>query len=164
MHASRVPTTKQIRMPRGRNVMMLLAHRKHKAGDAFRRQHAERHLAYSEAPTLRERFPGVEEVVVDLNFEDFQRLGIYSGQRRSFAGAARAYFAIPCPRTLCLGGGFDLDALVFKLIRGGRTAGSGMLECCGSLNPQIPDAHCRLRLNYQVFVRYAEAGDAGPAR
>ena len=134
--------------------MILLTNPKQASGDSFRRQAEARRRAYLEAPSLRERFPRVEEVVADLHFIDTKQLGVYSGQLRSFSEAAKAFFSIACPRTLCLGGGFELDALIVKLVEARKTASTGVLECAGRIDPQLPHASCLLQLRYQISVRY----------
>jgi hypothetical protein len=134
--------------------MILLTNPKQNPGDSFRRQAESRRRAYLEAHSLRERFPGVEEIVTDLTFIDAKHLGVYSGQLRSFSAAAKAFFSIACPRALCLGGGFELDTVIAKLIERRKTALEGVLECAGCIDPRHPHDHCGLQLSYHIVVRY----------
>jgi hypothetical protein len=135
-------------------MMILLTSPRQNPGDSFRRQAESRRRAYAEAQSLRERFPGVEEIVADLAFIDKQQLGVYSAQLRSFSSAAKAFFSIACPRALCLGGGFELDQLIVKLIETHKSTAAGVLECPGCIDPRNPHSTCLLRLNYQIVVRY----------
>jgi hypothetical protein len=135
--------------------MMLPSHRKQNPGDSFRRQSESRRRAYAEARSLRERFPSVEEVVADLAFIDGKRLGIHSGQLRKSSASAKAFFCIACPRALCLGGGFDLDAVIAEMIMTGNPAAAGIVECVGWLDPQCEHTRCLLKLSYRIDLRYA---------
>jgi hypothetical protein len=137
--------------------MMLLRNKdtSRKQGDSFRQQQETWRRAYAEALSLRERFPKVEQLVLDMAFTDLKALGIYSPQMRSFSAPAKAFFAIACPRTLCLDGGFDLDAVVRTMLARGATTSAGTLECQGWINPTRPDhARCLLQLHYRFEVVY----------
>jgi len=123
--------------------------------DSFRRQQETWRRAYAEACSLRERFPTVEQLVVDMAFTDLKQMGSYSGRMHSFTGSAKAFFAIACPRTLCLGGGFDLYPLILDLLGTGGTTSTGTLECRGWLDSARPaHAQCLLQIHCQFEVRY----------
>lgn len=126
-----------------------------KAKDSFRRQHETWRRAYAEAGTLRERFPKVEELVLDMGFVDLKAIGTYSPQMRSFSPSAKAFFAIACPRTLCLEGGFDLDSIVGEMLRGRASRSVGSLECQGWIDPtHAESARCLLKLHYKLQARF----------
>ena len=132
------------------------------AGDSFSQQSETWRRAYAEAPSLRDRFPHIERLVIELMFDDPMRLGIYSPQMRTIGAPAKAFFAFACPRTLCLGGGFDLDPIVQSLFECDRTESSGTLECRGQLHSSHSDnARCHMKLHYTLA--YA-AGNRAVAR
>ena len=136
---------------------MLLRHQdaSKKPGDSFRRQQETWRRAYAEAYSLRERFPKVEEIVFEMAFTDLKGIGTYSPQMRSLSASAKAFFAIACPRTLCLDGGFDLDSIIRTMLGCGGTTSAGTLECQGWLDPARPEnARCLLQLHYRLQVRY----------
>jgi hypothetical protein len=146
--------------------MMLLRHQdaSKKPGDSFRRQQETWRRAYAEAFSLRERFPKVEEIVFEMAFTDLKGIGTYSPQMRSLSASAKAFFAIACPRTLCLEGGFDLDSIIGTMLGCGGTTSGGRLECHGWLDPARPEnARCLLQLHYRLHVRY-DAPTAGRQR
>jgi hypothetical protein len=135
-----------------------------KLGDSFKRQHELWRRAYAEACSLRERFPQVEQLVVDMAFTDVKEMGRYSAQMRSFSASAKAFFAIACPRTLCLDGGFDLDSIVLDLLGTCGTTSMGTLECRGWVDPTRPEhARCRLQMHYRIQVRY-DAPEPSPSK
>jgi hypothetical protein len=126
-----------------------------KPGDSFRQQHETWRRAYAGAYSVRERFPRVEELVLDMAFTDRRAMGTYSAQMRSFSASAKAFFAIPCPRTLCLEGGFDLDAMILSMLGAGATTSTGTLECHGWVKPtRTEDARCVLQMHYRLRARY----------
>jgi hypothetical protein len=124
-------------------------------GDSFRRQQEVWRRAYAEAQSVRECFPKVEEIVFEMAFTDLKQLGTYSPQMRSLSASAKAFFAIACPRTLCLDGGFDLDSVIRSMLACGGTTGGGTLECNGWVDPARPDhARCHLKMKYRLHVSY----------
>jgi hypothetical protein len=146
--------------------MMYLSHRNpnEKPGDSFKRQRETWRRAYAEACSLRERFPQVELVVVDMAFTDVKQMGRYSAQMRSFSASAKAFFAIAGPRTLCLDGGFDLDPIVLDLLGTGDTTTTGTLECRGWVDPTRPEhARCLLQMHYRLRVFY-DAPEPNPSK
>ena len=125
------------------------------AGDSFKQQHETWRRAYAEATQLHERFPDVEQVVLDLSFTDLSKIGTYSSQLRTISAPAKAFFAVACPRTLCLDGGFDLDDIVSAMLRAGAATSTGTLECGGWVDPSRTDhTRCRLQMQFLVQVRY----------
>jgi len=126
-----------------------------KQGDSFRQQQERWRRAYAEAASVRERFPGLEALVVEMTFIDDKALGIYSPQLRRFSPAAKAFFGIACPRTLCLDGGFHLDAIVADLRERGATETTGRLGCEGAIHAAgLEHAPCRLQLDYRLELVY----------
>jgi hypothetical protein len=139
--------------------MQLTRHsRNAKQDDVFRRQQETWRRAYAEATSMRERFPRIEQLTVDMTFTDGRGFGTYSPRMHSFSPSAKAFFAIACPRTLCLDGGFDLDALVVKLLRTSAKSAAGTLECMGRMRPEHSgDGRCQLQMNYRVEILYSLA-------
>jgi len=137
--------------------MMLGAYdgRNGKPVDAFRRQHEAWRRSYASASRVDERFPNVELLVIDLVFTDARRIGRYSPQMRSFSGSAKGFFAIACPRTLCLDGGFDLDPILLAMLGTEGTMLRGTLECRGWVDPtRAENTRCLLRMHYRLGAHY----------
>jgi hypothetical protein len=123
--------------------------------DTFKRQRDVRRRAYAETVKLRERFPYVEQVVLEVSFTDSRRLGTYSAQMHSFFPGAKAFFEIACPRTLCVDGGFDLDAIVEAMLASERSTTIGTLDCHGWLDPlHTASARCLLKMRYRLQAYY----------
>ena len=60
--------------------MILLTSHRGNGGDSFKRQQESWRLAYTRAPSLRDRFPGVEQLVAELTFIDTKGMGRYSAR------------------------------------------------------------------------------------
>ena len=114
---------------------------------------------------MRERFPRLGQLIIEMMFSDTQRLGIYSPQLRTLGASAKAFFAFACPRTLCLDGGFDLDPIVQGAFEKDRAGSSGTLQCRGWLHPsRSDDTRCRLELRYALHLLHEipQATDSKP--
>jgi hypothetical protein len=139
-----------------------------KQDNSFGQQREEWRRAYAAALSLRERFPRVEQLVLDMSFTDPKAIGTYSPQMRSYSAPAKAFFAFACPRTLCVHGGFDLDPLIVTLLGSHRTSASGVLKCQGWVHPQHTEsARCLLQMHYDLRAVYEipkATGAGGRAR
>ncbi len=127
-----------------------------RTSDTYKRQAEQWRQAYAQAATLGESFPKVEELLIASSFTDPINLGHYSARQHSIYPAAKAFFGLPCPRTLCLEGGFHLDEIVKRLLKSGAASATGTLVCAGHMEP--PDDQpvpCGLRMDYRIDVRYA---------
>lgn len=127
-----------------------------KLPDRHRHAREERRRAYLSAPTLRDQFPNVEQVVLQLSFTDYSGMSQYSAQTHTFSPAATAFFEIPCPSTVCTGGGFDLGSVVWNLIRRMGEETSGRLDCQGWQSTDQADTHrSPMQLHYRLAISYS---------
>jgi hypothetical protein len=123
--------------------------------NVYRHDREQRHRAYLNTRPLRDEFPRIGELTLQLTFTDESRLSSYSAQKRTFAPAANAFFEIPCPSTMCIGGGFDLGSVVWNLSNRAANETSGMAVCQGHCGTDERDPRpCALRLHYHVTVAY----------
>jgi hypothetical protein len=124
-------------------------------GDAFKRQQETWRRAYAEALSLRERFPGVEQLVIEMSFSDARAIGTYSPITHSFSPSAKAFLVVPCPRTLCLDGGFEIEPIVIRVLQAGKRSAVGTLRCGGRLEQgALGSSACDLRMNYRIELHY----------
>jgi hypothetical protein len=61
------------------------------------RQRELRQRSYLAVPTLREQFPAIEEVAIELRFTDPDRKMYLSPYKRIFASSMQAFFDFQCP-------------------------------------------------------------------
>ena len=110
------------------------------------------------APVLRDRFPQVSALRIELRFEE--RGGITpSPQQHTLYPAARAYFRFACPCAEC-DGDFDLSPAIAAVLepakataRGGDRAVSGHLACEGwRARERASGRPCTIELHYRLSV------------
>lgn len=144
---------------------MKLASRKIVSVGAQRRMQMQ--AARAGAPALRERFPQVTTVRIDLRFEE--RNGrTPSPQQHTLFPAARAFFRFACPCAEC-DGDFDLTAAVDALAgslgtakRPAQSAASGQMRCEGwRARDRAGSRPCTIELEYSL--RVGGAGEADEA-
>src|SRR5690348_12822916 len=104
MSSGRAPASTPSRAPpgtpRGRQGMVS------KSPDIYRDQREKRRRAYTLSPLVREEYPRLEHVTMELKFIDPAGVGHHSQQTHTFAAGARAYFLVSCPFSTCVDGGF----------------------------------------------------------
>jgi hypothetical protein len=126
-----------------------------KAPDNYRHQREQRRRAYTLSPLVREEYPKVERVTIELKFTDPTGVGHHSQQTHTFAAAARAYFIVSCPFSTCLDGGYDLSAPVADLISHQGEMVTGRLVCQGWHDRNHANQRrCGLELQYRITACY----------
>ncbi|MFO1400824.1 MAG: hypothetical protein U1F30_06380 [Steroidobacteraceae bacterium] len=143
---------------------MKLASRKAASVGAQRRMQMQ--TARANAPAVRERFPHLARLSVELRFDE--RNGRPpSPQQHTLFPAARAFFRFACPCAEC-DGDFDLTAAVAALAESPRTgahparaAASGELQCEGwRARDRAGSRPCTIGLQYCLRVGEPEAAEA----
>jgi hypothetical protein len=114
--------------------------------DQFRRDRAT-------APILRATFPTVEELRIELKFEEVGS-SVPVPQSHMLYPPARAFFAFPCPHWDC-DGQFELGAAVSAALGDATHRAQGVLECQGSrIGDRATRRPCLLRLFYEVTATF----------
>jgi len=134
--------------------------------DAYKQEREMRRRTYTNTSSLREKFPQVEQLVLELSFTDPTGVGKHSPQVHTLGPAARAYFEVPCPCSACLSGGFDLSGVISDMLaRRGRIA-AGKSNCGGWQDRgRIGEHRCQLQLSYRATASYQPVvGASGRAR
>jgi hypothetical protein len=110
------------------------------------------------APLLRDAFPRVGQVRLDLRFAG-EGAGAPTAQTHVMYPSARAFFDFPCPFGDCAGR-FELLPPVSELeVRSGHER-RGTLECSGVRDRDRiagNDRYCGLHLDFKITVEYAAA-------
>lgn len=126
---------------------------------AYRQQQDIRRRAYLDTRILREDFPRVAQLVLHMTFIDPRGVGRHSAQTHSFSPAAKAYFAVACPWSLCLDGGFDLGPVIAEMLSTGCEEAVGTLQCHGWQSSGRGDNdRCLLELRYRLSACYKTEG------
>ena len=132
-----------------------------KAVDIYRHQREQRRRAYTLSPLVREEYPRVQQVMIELKSNDPAGVGHHSQQTHTFAQGAKAYFMVSCPFSTCVDGGYDLSAAVAELISHQGESVTGRLVCQGWHDRRhANERRCNLELQYRITAAYATGDDA----
>lgn len=126
---------------------------------ALRQERAERLRRERAATlTLREAFPAVQQLRLELNFEGGAP-NVPAAQSHVLHPPAQAFFAFPCPHADC-DGQFDLTtAANAVLTHEAATEAEGTLQCSGQrLDRRASRIPCDLHLHYRLSVVYKDGG------
>jgi hypothetical protein len=126
---------------------------------ALRQERAER-LRRDRAATLtlRETFPAVQQLRIELRFEGTAP-NIPTSQSHVLHPPAQAFFSFPCPHADC-DGQFDLTAAANAVLSNQPVAeAQGVLKCSGQrLDRRASRVPCELHLHYKLSVLYKDGG------
>lgn len=110
----------------------------------------------SKSVSLGEKFPSLKSLTVVLAY--FDRDGLTrNGEMRYKVNVqvARSVFSFLCPNGECIGGDFDLSAVVAEAVNGRRTNVEGEIRCRGerarAKEEKVP---CRNLLRYKLRLGY----------
>jgi hypothetical protein len=102
------------------------------------------------ALALREAFPAVQQLRLELLFESANSATTPAPQSHTLHGPARAFFEFPCPYADC-DGHFDLSDPVRAALADPARRATGMLGCSGKRTVRVgAKDSCQLRLSYTV--------------
>lgn len=100
------------------------------------------------AGVMGERFPGVESIVVTMNYKRERTSSIL--RTLHFNPGSTAFFKISCLGEGCDNGGLDLTPVIHRMIRGKDKSSKGELSCENS-DPAVIHAD----VDYNVTITYA---------
>ena len=105
--------------------------------------------------TLAERYPSVEGIEFQLLFvEEGPTQGRTSTLSRRRKPRHSALFHFHCPGG-CVGGGFDLNPSVHRMLRGGEHRTEGRLECRGWREARSREgSRCPFELRFVAWADY----------
>lgn len=122
---------------------------------------------YSSSGTVASRYPGVDQVVLELRFTAADRKPLLSPYKQLYSADMQAFFQLQCPLRSCLGGGFDLSAAVTQASRDPQHRSRGVLQCRGvATGSDAKGAPCPVEMTYDVAltVHAAARSTSGPRR
>jgi hypothetical protein len=106
------------------------------------------------ALALRVAFPAIQQLRLELSFEDGTSAIPPASQSHVLHPPARAFFEFPCPHQDC-DGRFDLTAAVNVALTDTARRAEGMLECPGDRpHRNASRKACQLRLVYAITAIY----------
>jgi hypothetical protein len=109
----------------------------------------QRDEAWTNAPTIRDRFPRARRFAIAMTFRDPGGAAQPSPMRQLYEPSMRALFELRCPLRDCTGGGFDLNAPITSMLSSDRQPRSGRAACRGSRGRT--GGECQLELSYSLI-------------
>lgn len=120
---------------------------KKRAEQQERRQHK------LDAGLISIRYPGVASIIIAM---DYYRKGqspsspSFLQRTVNFFPGSAAYFLMDCMADSCTHGGFDLEPVIYTMVKGLQKSSNGELSCTGS------DSHGHRRINYKIAIQYSQ--------
>jgi hypothetical protein len=125
--------------------------RRHLYDDWNERHHWQR----QSSPAIRDVFPCVKVVRIDLTFKHPDGFGDPKPMRLMFGPEQKAFFRIDCLFWECVRGGFDLGSAVRDAVRAQATSARGEQTCQGWQDPERIGKHrCWLVARYEIQIKY----------
>ncbi|MCK4913426.1 MAG: hypothetical protein KAS69_02370 [Planctomycetes bacterium] len=110
---------------------------------------------YRRAPLLKEKYPKVTNISVEMSFKDNDERSNPKPQQVEFSQESKAFFKIECPCHECVSGGFDFSSAINELVTSHLDKLDGTITCQGWQDKERINKHrCFLKLNYTIFARY----------
>ncbi|MEW6116145.1 MAG: hypothetical protein AB1553_04500 [Nitrospirota bacterium] len=109
----------------------------------------ERRQQKLDAGLISARYPGVASIVIAMNY--YKRGSSPSFMQRTvnfFPGSA-AYFHMECMEDKCIDGGFNLEPIIYTMVKGHQESANGELTCAGN------DSSGHRRIDYKIAIQYS---------
>ena len=80
----------------------------------------------------------------------------------TYSPAAKAFFSVACPSSMCLHGGFELGPAIAEMLAGGSEEVTGTATCPGWRGPSRGEAdRCLIQMRYRLSAAYKAGDDEG---
>ncbi|MBZ0155194.1 MAG: hypothetical protein K8I29_03145 [Alphaproteobacteria bacterium] len=101
-----------------------------------------------DAAPVSARYPDVTSIVIAM---DYYRRGSsppFMQRIINFLPGSAAYFLMECMEDKCTHGGFNLESIIYTMVKNRQESTNGELVCSGS------DSSCRRRIAYKIAIQY----------
>lgn len=132
--------------------------KRRKRSDILEQHSQSRYFRESKTHLIREVYPNVERIVINLSFQDFDEKCNPSPKQLVFTPESKAFFEIECPFWECVLGGFAFSLHVRQCIESKTNSISGESKCSGWQDQErINKNRCLLKANFTISVSYANS-------
>ncbi|MBI4685956.1 MAG: hypothetical protein HY755_12290 [Nitrospirae bacterium] len=101
-----------------------------------------------DAGLLSDRYSGVSSIVIIMNYYQKGSAQTFMQRTVNFSPKSSAYFLMECMKHDCTNGGFDLESVIAKMVKGRLKSKNGELACQGN------NASGHTRIDYKVNIQY----------
>jgi hypothetical protein len=111
-------------------------------------ERAERRQQKIDAGLLSERYPHISSIIITMDYYQKGAGAVSMKRTVNFFPGSNAYFLMECMRNDCINGGFDLEPVISRMVKGSAKSEGGELLCPGN------NASGHTRINYKVAIQY----------
>ncbi len=123
--------------------------------DIHERQKQIRNQECLRSPLLKEKYPQVADIIVEMIFKNPDSGGNPKLEPMEYSQESKAFFKIECPYRECVSGGFNFSFDIDKLVTSRLDKLDGTITCQGWQDKERINKHgCYLELNYTISAKY----------
>jgi excinuclease UvrABC ATPase subunit len=108
------------------------------------------------AGSVADRFPTVSGIVIHMAYYRAAAIPLLMMRTVNICPASFAMFKMDCMIKTCDGGGFDLTAIVAKMVKTHTKVKKGVIVCQGTVDPLAPE---HARIEYETVIQYKKASE-----
>jgi hypothetical protein len=108
----------------------------------------ERKQHKADAGLMSAHYPNVASVIISMNYYQKSTGRTIMQRTVNFSPGSLAYFHMECMGYDCVDGGFNLEPVVKKMMKGRLKSGKGELLCSGN------DSSSHTRIDYKIDIKY----------
>lgn len=97
---------------------------------------------------MSERYPNVASVIVAMNYYSGSSGQVIMQRTVNFFPNSNTYFKMECMKRDCVDGGFNLESVIAKMVKGRLKSAKGELACAGK------DSSGHARIEYKISIKY----------
>ena len=97
---------------------------------------------------MSERYPNVASVIVAMNYHSGNSEQVIMQRTVNFFPNSNTYFKMECMKRDCIDGGFNLESVIAKMVKGRLKSAKGELACAGK------DFPGHARIGYKISIKY----------
>ena len=116
-----------------------------------------KHQEFFRVGYIKDRFPRVEMVTLELNYSDPDNLAAPSLKECKLIPEHPAFFKYDCPFIECIDGGHDLTQPISDMLNNDQAERSGKISCQGWQDSnRINKNRCLCELTFKVTATYKD--------
>jgi hypothetical protein len=101
-----------------------------------------------DAGLISARYPSIASIVITMDYYQKGSGPVIMKRTVNFTPGSPAYFLMECMKNDCINGGFDLDPVIAKMVKGRLESGDGELTCPGN------NSSGHARICYSIAIQY----------
>ena len=114
-----------------------------------------RHTEWANAKTIREEFPDVEEIKIEVSYENTHPRITPKPEKMGFGPENKALFKLNCHNPDCSERETDIFSVIYRMIQERSESETGSKTCGGWQDRRRKNKyHCCVKMNYKIAIKY----------